>query len=497
MKTIEHFVNGKSFSGESKKMGKIFNPATGDQEAQVILATTKDVNEAVTNAENAFEAWSNKPPLQRARVMFKFKELIEKNSDELTKIIVAEHGKVYDDAKGSLTRGLEVVEYACGIPQMLKGEFTENVGSNVDSWSIRQPLGVCAGITPFNFPAMVPMWMFPMAIACGNTFVLKPSEKDPSCSMRLAELLKEAGLPDGVFNVVNGDKEAVDALINNRKVVAMSFVGSTPIAKYIYESCAKNEKRVQALGGAKNHCVVMPDCDLDQAVNGLMGAAYGSAGERCMAQSVAVAVGGIGDDLVSSLAKKVEALRVGPGMDNQSEMGPLVTKEHLAKVKSYVDIGEKEGAKLIVDGRNFKLQGYEKGYYIGGCLFDHVTKDMRIYKEEIFGPVLSVVRAKNFDEALQLVNDHEFGNGVSIFTRDGDSGRNFSSKAKIGMVGINIPIPVPMAFHSFGGWKRSLFGDQHMHGPEGVRFYTKLKTITSRWPSGQRSNAEFVMPTMK
>ena len=360
--------------------------------------------------------------------MFKFKELIEKNSDELTKIIVSEHGKVYEDAKGSLTRGLEVVEYACGIPQMLKGEFTENVGTNVDSWSIRQPLGVCAGITPFNFPAMVPMWMFPMAIACGNTFVLKPSEKDPSCSMRLAELLKDAGLPDGVFNVVNGDKEAVDALINNKDVVAISFVGSTPIAKYIYENCAKNEKRVQALGGAKNHCVVMPDCDLDQAVNGLMGAAYGSAGERCMAQSVAVAVGGIGDKLVNSLAKKVEALKVGPGMDKQSEMGPLVTKDHLAKVKSYVDIGEKEGAKLVVDGRNFKLQGYENGYYIGGCLFDHVKKDMRIYKEEIFGPVLSVVRVKDFNEALQLVNDHEFGNGVSIFTRDGDSEELFLIK---------------------------------------------------------------------
>ena len=344
---------------------------------------------------------------------------------------------------------------------------------------------------------MVTMCMFPMAIAFGNTFVLKPSEKDPSCSMRLAELLKEAGLPDGVFNVINGDKEAVDALINNKDVVAMSFVGSTPIAKYIYENCAKNEKRVQALGGAKNHCVVMPDCDLDQAVNGLMGAAYGSAGERCMAQSVAVAVGGIGDKLVDSLAKKVEALKVGPGMDKQSEMGPLVTKDHLAKVKGYVDIGVKEGAKLVVDGRNFKLQGYENGYYIGGCLFDHVKKNMRIYKEEIFGPVLSVIRAKDFDEALQLVNDHEFGNGVSIFTRDGDSGRTFSNKAKIGMVGINIPIPVPMAFHSFGGWKRSLFGDQHMHGPEGVRFYTKLKTITSRWPSGLRSDTEFVMPTMK
>ena len=497
MKTIQHFVGGKTYPGKSRRTGKIYNPATGEQSAEVKLASTEDVNKAIDNAKKVFESWSNTPPLQRARVMFKFKELIEKNSDELTKIIVSEHGKVYEDAKGSLTRGLEVVEYACGIPQMLKGEFTENVGSNVDSWSIRQPLGVCAGITPFNFPAMVPMWMFPMAIACGNTFVLKPSEKDPSCSIRLAELLKDAGLPDGVFNVVNGDKEAVDALINNNNVAAVSFVGSTPIAKYIYETCAKNEKRVQALGGAKNHCVVMPDCDLDQAVNGLMGAAYGSAGERCMAQSVAVAVGGIGDKLVKELAKKVESLKVGPGMDKQSEMGPLVTKDHLEKVKGYVDIGEKEGAKLLVDGRNFKIQGYENGFFIGGCLFDKVTKNMRIYKEEIFGPVLSVVRAKDFNEALQLVNDHEFGNGVSIFTRDGDSGRTFSSKAKIGMVGINIPIPVPMAFHSFGGWKRSLFGDQHMHGPEGVRFYTKLKTVTSRWPSGVRSDPEFVMPTMK
>ncbi len=497
MKLIEHFIKGKNYSGNSNRKGKVFNPATGEQSAEVKLGTIEDVNEAVKVAKNSFEKWANTPPLQRARVMFKFKELIEKNSDELTKIIVSEHGKVYEDAKGSLVRGLEVVEYACGIPQMLKGEFTENVGTGVDSWSIRQPLGVCAGITPFNFPAMVPMWMFPMAIACGNTFILKPSEKDPSCSMRLAELLKEAGLPDGVFNIVNGDKEAVDALINNQDVVAMSFVGSTPIAKYIYESCAKNEKRVQALGGAKNHCVVMPDCDLDQAVNGLMGAAYGSAGERCMAQSVAVAVGNVGDKLVNNLAKKVESLKVGPGMDKKSEMGPLVTKEHLEKVRGYVDIGEKEGAKLIVDGRNLKLQGYEKGYYIGGCLFDHVTKDMRIYKEEIFGPVLSIVRAKDFDHALQLVNDHEFGNGVSIFTRDGDSGRTFSNKVKVGMVGINIPIPVPMAFHSFGGWKRSLFGDQHMHGPEGVRFYTKLKTMTSRWPSGPRLDPEFVMPTMK
>ena len=497
MKTIEHFIGGKEYSGNSKRFSPVYNPATGEQSAKVKLGSAQDLNKAVEIAHTAFLSWSNTPPLQRARVLFKFKDLIEKNEDELVKIIVSEHGKVYEDAKGSLTRGLEVVEYACGIPQMLKGEFTENVGSDVDSWSIRQPLGVCAGITPFNFPAMVPMWMFPMAIACGNTFILKPSEKDPSCSIKLAELFKEAGLPDGVFNVVNGDKEVVDAILLNKDIQAVSFVGSTPIAKYIYENAAKNEKRVQALGGAKNHCVVMPDCDLDQAVNGLMGAAYGSAGERCMAQSVAVAVGGIGDKLVERLSKKVEALKVGPGMDKHSEMGPLVTKEHLDKVRGYVDLGVREGAKLVVDGRDLKLQGYEKGFFIGGCLFDDVKKNMRIYNEEIFGPVLSVVRAKDFSEATQLVNDHEFGNGVSIFTRDGDAARTFSSKIKVGMVGINIPIPVPMAFHSFGGWKRSLFGDQHMHGPEGVRFYTKLKTVTSRWPSGIRSNPEFVMPTTK
>ncbi len=497
MNLIEHYIDGKSFSGSSDKKGKIFNPATGNQESEVKLGSKADLDLAVEKAKKAFESWSNVTPLQRARIIFKFKELIEKNSDELTKLIVKEHGKVYEDAKGSLIRGLEVVEFACGIPQMLKGEFTENVGTNIDSWSTRQPLGVCAGITPFNFPAMVPMWMFPMAIACGNTFVLKPSEKDPSCVMKLANLFKEAGLPDGVLNVVNGDKEVVDAILENKDIPAVSFVGSTPIAKYIYENAAKNEKRVQALGGAKNHCVVMPDCDLDQAVNGLMGAAYGSAGERCMAQSVAVAVGNIGDDLVNQISKKVEALKVGPGMDKTSEMGPLVTKEHLERVKGYVDLGVKEGAKLVVDGRDIKLQGYENGYYIGGCLFDHVNKNMRIYKEEIFGPVLSVVRVKNFDEALQLINDHEFGNGTSIYTRDGDAGRTFANKIKVGMVGINIPIPVPVAYHSFGGWKRSLFGDQHMHGPEGVRFYTKLKTITSRWPSGVRSNPEFVMPVMK
>ncbi len=497
MKLIKHFVDGKIISGSSDRKNKVTNPATGEQESEVRLASKFDVDKAVEVAKKAFESWSQKPALQRARIIFKYKELIEKNSDELTKLIVSEHGKVYEDARGSLVRGLEVVEFACGIPQMLKGEFSENVGTSVDSWSMRQPLGVVAGITPFNFPAMVPMWMFPIAIACGNTFILKPSEKDPSCPLRLAELLKDAGLPDGVFNVINGDKEAVDAILTNQNIKAVSFVGSTPIAKYIYENAAKNEKRVQALGGAKNHLVVMPDCDLDGAVNGLMGAAYGSAGERCMAQSVAVAVGDIGDELVTRLSKKVEALKVGPGMDKNSEMGPLVTKEHLEKVKGYVDLGVNEGAKLIVDGRNLKLQGYENGFYIGGCLFDHVNKDMRIYKEEIFGPVLSVVRVKNFDEATKLINEHEYGNGVSIYTRDGDVGRTFASKIQVGMVGINVPIPVPMAFHSFGGWKRSLFGDSGMHGTEGVKFYTKLKTITSRWPSGIRSNPEFVMPTMK
>jgi len=497
MNLIEHFINGKTAKGSSKKTSKVFNPTTGEQTSEVNLASKADVDFTVQKAKQAFTDWGRKPPAQRARVIFKFKELIEKNSDEITKLIVSEHGKVYEDAKGSLTRGLEVVEFACGIPHLLKGEFAENVGTDVDSWSVRQPLGVCAGITPFNFPAMVPMWMFPISIACGNTFVLKPSEKDPSCSIKLAQLFKEAGLPDGVFNVVNGDKEAVDALLTNKDVVAISFVGSTPIAKYIYENAAKNEKRVQALGGAKNHCVVMPDCDLDQAVNGLMGAAYGSAGERCMAQSVAVAVGKIGNQLVSKLAKKVESLKVGPGLDKNSEMGPLVTKQHLEKVRSYVDLGAKEGAKLVVDGRNIKLQGYEKGFYIGGCLFDNVDKKMRIYKEEIFGPVLSVVRVKDFTSAVDLVNDHELGNGTSIYTRDGDVGRTFASKIKIGMVGINIPIPVPVAYHSFGGWKRSLFGDHHMHGPEGVRFYTKLKTVTSKWPSNLKSDSEFVMPTMK
>ena len=496
MKKIENYIHGK-ITSNSKKELSVSDPSTGEVTAKVVLSGVDDFSNVIQSAKKSQVEWLKTTPLKRSRILAKYKTLIESNIQELAELVSKEHGKTLEDAKGSVTRGLEVVEFACGIPQMLKGEFTENIGTNIDSWSTRQPLGVCAGITPFNFPAMVPMWMFPMAIACGNTFVLKPSEKNPSCSIRLAELFKEAGLPDGVFNVVNGDKEVVDAILENKNIPAVSFVGSTPIAKYIYENAAKNEKRVQALGGAKNHCVVMPDCDLDQAVNGLMGAAYGSAGERCMAQSVAVAVGNIGDELVSNLSKKVETLKIGSGMDKSSEMGPLVTKEHLEKVRGYVDLGVSEGAKLVVDGRNIELQGCENGYYIGGCLFDHVTKEMKIYKEEIFGPVLSVVRVKDFDEAVQLINDHEFGNGTSVYTRDGDVGRTFASKIKIGMVGINIPIPVPVAYHSFGGWKRSLFGDQHMHGPEGVRFYTKLKTITSRWPSGVRSNPEFVMPTMK
>jgi len=497
MRKINHYIDGTNFEGNSGKTSDVYNPATGEVSAKVCLANSNETKKAIDVAAKAFQDWASTPPLQRARILFKFKELIEKYADDLTMIIVQEHGKVYEDAKGSLTRGLEVVEFACGIPHLLKGEFTENVGRDVDSWSVRQPLGVCAGITPFNFPAMVPMWMFPIAIACGNTFILKPSEKVPSCSMMLADLLTKAGLPKGVLNVVNGGKEVVDTLIESKSVNAISFVGSTPVAKYIYENSAKHEKRVQALGGAKNHCVVMPDADLNQAINGLMGAAYGSAGERCMAQSVAVAVGGVADKLVDGLKKKVEELKIGPGTDKNIEMGPLITKEHLKKVKDYVEVGKKEGAKLIVDGSEIKLQGYEQGFFMGGCLFDHVKTNMKIYNEEIFGPVLSIVRVKDFEEAIKIINNHEYGNGVSIFTRDGDAARSFSSRIKVGMVGINIPIPVPMAFHSFGGWKRSLFGDHHMHGMEGIRFYTKLKTITSRWPTGIKDNNNFTMPTMK
>ena len=496
-KDLTHWISGKHVEGTSGRSGAVYNPATGEVGSAVPLASKAELDTAVEAAKAAFPDWAATPPLTRARIMFKYKALIEDNADELAAIITAEHGKVLSDAHGSLTRGLEVVEYACGIPQLLKGEYTEQVGRGIDAWTTRQPLGVCAGITPFNFPAMVPMWMFPMAIACGNTFILKPSEKDPSCALHLAELAKEAGLPDGVLNVVNGDKEAVDAILDHPDIPAISFVGSTPIAQYIYSTGAANGKRVQALGGAKNHMVVMPDADLDQAADALMGAAYGSAGERCMAISVAVAVGDAGDRLMDLLKPKVEALKIGPGTDNDMDMGPLVTGDHLNKVKGYVDIGIEEGADLVVDGRDYSLQGYQEGFFIGGCLFDNVTTDMRIYKEEIFGPVLSVVRSPDFDNAVQIINDHEFGNGVSIFTRDGDAAREFTNRIEVGMVGVNVPIPVPMAFHSFGGWKSSLFGDIHMHGPEGVRFYTRQKAITSRWPTGIRSGAEFTMPTMK
>ena len=494
---LTHWINGAHVEGTSGRFGDVYNPTTGEVKSQVPLASTAELNAAVEAAKAAFPEWATTPSLTRARVMFRYKTLIEDNADELASIITAEHGKVLSDAHGSLTRGLEVVEYACGIPQLLKGEYTEQVGRGIDAWTVRQPLGVCAGITPFNFPAMVPMWMYPMAIACGNTFVLKPSEKDPSCALKLAELGKEAGLPDGVLNVVNGDKEAVDAILEHPDIPAVSFVGSTPIAQYIYTTGAANGKRVQALGGAKNHMVVMPDADMDQAADALMGAAYGSAGERCMAISVAVAVGDAGDKLMELMKPKVEALKIGPGTDNDMDMGPLVTRDHLNKVRGYVDIGVEEGADLIVDGRDYSLQGYEEGFFIGGCLFDNVTTDMRIYQEEIFGPVLSVVRSRDFDNAMQIINDHEFGNGVSIFTRDGDAAREFTNRIQVGMVGVNVPIPVPMAFHSFGGWKSSLFGDLHMHGPEGVRFYTRQKAITSRWPTGIRSGAEFTMPTMK
>jgi malonate-semialdehyde dehydrogenase (acetylating)/methylmalonate-semialdehyde dehydrogenase len=496
-KTLHHFINGKLVEGTSGRFGDVFNPATGEKSARVPLASAAELAKAVEVAKAAFPAWSGVTPLQRARILFKFKALAEANLDALAALVTAEHGKVLSDARGSCIRGLEVVEFACGIPQLLKGEFSENVGTNVDSWSIRQPIGVCAGITPFNFPAMVPMWMFPMALACGNTFILKPSEKDPSPALMMADLLKQAGLPDGVFNVVNGDKEAVDAILTHPDIGAVSFVGSTPIAEYIYHTGTAHNKRVQALGGAKNHMVVMPDADLEQATDALMGAGYGSAGERCMAISVAVAVGKIADPLIESLSPRVRNLKVGPGTDPESEMGPLVTKQHYDKVRGYVDTGVQEGAKLVVDGRGLKLQGYENGYYLGGCLFDQVKPEMRIYKEEIFGPVLSVVRVPDYDSAVKLVNGHEYGNGTAIFTRDGDAAREFASKINIGMVGVNVPIPVPMAFFSFGGWKRSLFGDHHMHGPEGVRFYTRQKMVTSRWPTGIRAGADYHMPTMR
>ena len=494
---ISHFIGGRTVAGTATRSAPVFDPATGEETGRVALADAADVNAAVAAAKAVARDWALTTPLRRARILNAFLRIAEDRTDELAALITAEHGKVLSDAKGEIQRGLEVVEFATGIPQLLKGEVTENVGTRVDSHSLRQPLGVVAGITPFNFPVMVPMWMFPVALACGNCFVLKPSERDPSPALLVAAWLKEAGLPDGVFNVVNGDKEAVDALLHHPDVAAISFVGSTPIARYIYATATANGKRAQCLGGAKNHMIVMPDADLDQAVDALMGAAYGSAGERCMAISVAVPVGEkTADALVAKLIPKVRALKVGPGTDPDSEMGPLVTKVHRDKVSGYIDAGVAEGAELLVDGRGLKLQGYEGGYFLGGSLFDRVTPEMSIYREEIFGPVLAVTRAPDYATAAKLINEHEYGNGTAIFTRDGDAAREFAHGIEVGMVGINVTIPVPMAFHSFGGWKASLFGDHAMHGPEGVRFYTRLKTITTRWPTGIRAGADFVMPTM-
>lgn len=496
---IPHYINGRRVSApDGRRTSPVYDPANGTQTGEVILATVQDVTAAVAAARSAFPAWKATTPLLRARVLNRFLRLLDERIDELAAVITAEHGKVLSDAKGEIQRGMEVVEFALGAPSLLKGEITEDVGRGIDSHSLRQPLGVVAGITPFNFPAMVPMWMFPVALACGNCFILKPSERDPSASLLIAEWLTEAGLPDGVFNVVQGDKEAVDALLHDKRVAAISFVGSTPVARYIYESAARSGKRCQALGGAKNHMIIMPDADIDQAVDALIGAAYGSAGERCMAISVAVPVGDqTADALVERLAPRVEALKVGPGTDPQVEMGPLVTAAHRDRVSDCIRRGVEEGALLLVDGRGLHMQGCEGGYFLGGSLFDRVTPEMTIYQEEIFGPVLAIARAKDFDEAAEMINAHEYGNGTTIFTRDGAAAREFANSIEIGMVGINVPIPVPMAFHSFGGWKASLFGDHHMHGPEGVRFYTRLKTVTSRWPHGVRSGAEFVMPTMR
>ncbi|MBD2839778.1 CoA-acylating methylmalonate-semialdehyde dehydrogenase [Pseudomonas sp. JM0905a] len=497
---LHHYIDGQLVTGNSQRFADVRDPATGEISARVPLANAVELQAAVAAAKVAFPGWSATPPLRRARILSRFKELLEQNGERLAEIITAEHGKVHSDAMGEVVRGLEVVEFACGGPHLLKGEVSENIGSSIDSHSLRQPLGVVAGITPFNFPAMVALWMFPVALACGNTFVLKPSERDPSAALFLAQLLQEAGLPAGVFNVVNGDKEVVDAILVHPDIQAVSFVGSTPIARHIYATGAANGKRVQALGGAKNHMVVMPDADLDKTADALMGAAYGAAGERCMAISIAVAVGdSTADALIERLAPRVKSLRIGPGTDPQAEMGPLITREHRDRVRSYVDIGVEEGASLVVDGREFRMQrpGFENGFYLGGSLFDRVTPEMRIYQDEIFGPVLGVVRVKNYKEAVDLINAHQYANGTAIFTRDGDSARMFAHEIQVGMVGINVPIPVPMAFHSFGGWKNSLFGDHHMHGPEGVRFYTRLKTVTSRWMSGIRNGADFVMPTMK
>jgi len=492
MKTLHHYVNAQAVAGTSGRFLDVFDPSTGQVTAKAPLAAKAEVEAAIASAQAAFPAWAATPAAKRAQVLFKFRQLIIDHMDELAVLVSSEHGKTLPDAKGSITRGLEVVEFACGIPQMLKGEFSEQVAGGVDAYSFRQSLGVCAGITPFNFPAMVPLWMFPVAIACGNTFVLKPSEKDPSTALRLAELMVEAGLPAGVLNVVIGDKEAVDTLLTDERVQAVSFVGSTGIGKYVYATGAAHGKRVQALCGAKNHLVVLPDADFDQVADALMGAAYGSAGERCMAVSVAVAVGDqAADEVISRLVPKLRSLKVGAWTDPQAEMGPVVTKDSLDRIKGYVDAGVRDGAELVVDGRSQAVLGHEGGFFMGGCLFDKVTPEMSIYKDEIFGPVLAVVRVADYETALKLVNEHQYGNGAALFTRDGDAARDFVSRVQAGMVGVNVPIPVPVAYHSFGGWKQSLFGDLHVHGPEGVRFYTRQKAVTARWPSGIRSGAQF------
>ncbi|CAN7590206.1 CoA-acylating methylmalonate-semialdehyde dehydrogenase [Bosea sp. LjRoot237] len=497
MRQIGHFIGGKHVAGTSGRTADVYQPMDGSVIGKVALASQQELRAAVENALEAQPKWATVNPQRRARVLMKFLDLIAQNNDELAELLAREHGKTIPDAKGDIQRGVEVVEFSLGVPNLMKGEFTDGAGPGIDIYSLRQPLGVVAGITPFNFPAMIPLWKLGPAIACGNAFILKPSERDPGVPMRLAELFIEAGGPPGILNVVNGDKEAVDAILDDHDIKAVGFVGSTPIAEYIYARGCANGKRVQCFGGAKNHMIIMPDADMDQAVDALIGAGYGSAGERCMAISVAVPVGkATADELVKRLIPRVESLKIGPSTDTAADYGPVVTKAAMEKIKSYVDIGIGEGAKLVVDGRDFKMQGYENGFYVGGCLFDNVTKDMRIYKEEIFGPVLSVLRTESYDEALKLTNDHEYGNGTAIYTRDGDAARDFASKVQVGMVGINVPIPVPLAYYTFGGWKRSVFGDLNQHGPDSIRFYTKTKTVTARWPSGIKDGASFVIPTM-
>ena len=494
---IGHYINGQRVSGERTKVQDVYNPATGDVTGSVALASTAEVDRAVAAAQAAFPAWADMPPIRRARLMNRFLNLLNENKDELARAITLEHGKVFTDARGEVERGIDIVEFACGMPQLLKGDYTEQVSTSIDNWTMRQPLGVVAGITPFNFPVMVPMWMFPVAIAAGNTFVLKPSPTDPTASLMMADLMKEAGFPDGVFNVVQGDKVAVDALLEHPDVHALSFVGSTPVANYIYETGAHHGKRVQALGGAKNHMLVMPDADLDKTVDALLGAAFGSAGERCMAISVAALVGDVADKIMPALAERTRALKVKNGLEMDAEMGPIVTEASHSRILSYIEKGIEEGADLIVDGRDLSVEGHENGFFMGGTLFDNVTKDMTIYREEIFGPVLACVRVESFSEGVELINAHEFGNGVSLFTRDGNLAREFGRRIQVGMVGINVPIPVPMAWHGFGGWKKSLFGDAHAYGEEGVRFYTKQKSIMQRWPESISKGAEFSMPVAR